>query len=860
MLKTIFEKKHSDGRISLPIRSVLIIPFLFQVILAVGVIGWLSIRNARRAVNDISEHLRKDISSHIEEKLEGFLSTPHLLNELNSNAIALEQIDYQNLLEVHRHFYQQADQFEDIQSIFLALENGFFIGNGSFDNNRHQIMISDRTNNGSIRFYDINSQGEAGELLKEVPNFDTKNRPWYRVAIEADQSVWGDVFTYHAYPLMAIPAIKPLYNSEGNFFGLLGNNYFLTQISEYLSSLDIGLNGQAFIIERTGMLIASSTLPEPFNIEEGILHRINIADIQDPIVQSMVDRILESHTDFERIPQSKQYDFWSGDEKYFLGVSPYSDEWGLDWLVLIVIPESDFLAQIIAHKKLTILISIVAVCLAILLALLTSRWISKPILQLSEKTHKIAKDLTSSRLYAGKYVNLDRKLGETLLREISNLSNSFVSMIDTLDRTLLELENSNLLLEQKVEQRTEEIKRALDHESTLIRITDSVRESLSEDNILKTVVREIALAFHVPYCSTGIYNLSSQTSKIAHEYTDNFYSYLGHSIDMGNFPYRYNQLKKFQYILACEINDRSEHGSTAGLMLPISDRMAIYGDIYILADSERVFSESEIRLAQQIASQCAIAIRQARLYRASQVRAEELDTLHTLKDDFLSTVSHELRSPMSSIKMAAEMLEVSLNKQGYLSESSHPVSRYLNILQAESDREICLINDLLDLARLDDDSFSLNIKEVYPSQLIFDISESFSERARTQHQILKIDIPDNLPIIHTDAHYLQRILAELLHNACKYTPQDERIEVSVRKIMDNLCIRVSNTGVSISQAQCDLVFNKFYRIPNNDPWKHGGTGLGLALVKKIADTLKIDIAVECINGEFSFSLIFDLTN
>jgi signal transduction histidine kinase len=113
-----------------------------------------------------------------------------------------------------------------------------------------------------------------------------------------------------------------------------------------------------------------------------------------------------------------------------------------------------------------------------------------------------------------------------------------------------------------------------------------------------------------------------------------------------------------------------------------------------------------------------------------------------------------------------------------------------------------------------------------------------------QNQQFNLDIPTQMPSVHTDASALERILTELLHNACKYTPANETISLVVQVLELTVLISVSNSGVEIPEGERDRIFDKFYRIPNNDPWKYGGTGLGLALVKKLVERLQGRIWVE----------------
>ncbi|HEY9894101.1 MAG TPA: CHASE2 domain-containing protein, partial [Candidatus Sericytochromatia bacterium] len=139
----------------------------------------------------------------------------------------------------------------------------------------------------------------------------------------------------------------------------------------------------------------------------------------------------------------------------------------------------------------------------------------------------------------------------------------------------------------------------------------------------------------------------------------------------------------------------------------------------------------------------------------------ELQRVGQLKDDFLSTVSHELRSPMTNIKMAIEMLKISRSKEA--------TDRYLQILQNECARETDLINDLLDLQRLEAGAQTYTPEAIDLSDWLPPILQSFSQRAETQQQSLQMDLPPQLPALISDQPSLERIVVELVNNACKYT-------------------------------------------------------------------------------------------
>ncbi|MEW5857623.1 MAG: ATP-binding protein [Cyanobacteriota bacterium] len=426
----------------------------------------------------------------------------------------------------------------------------------------------------------------------------------------------------------------------------------------------------------------------------------------------------------------------------------------------------------------------------------------------------------------------------------------------------VELLELNAKLEEQVEQRTAQLQQALSFESLLQRITDKVRDSLDEGQILQTAVQELGVGLGIEYCDAGIYNADQTLVSIAYKYDQTQTSTQGQVGEIDPVrPVIYPSLLRGEASQFCAIApDWVLHSSSqlASLACPIYDDQGILGDLWLFRQKEGSFSNLEIRLVQQVANHCAIAMRQSRLYQAAQLQVQELERLNQLKDDFLSTVSHELRTPMSSIKMATQMLEISLEPLGVFASDSNLINRYFKILQEEGQREISLINDLLDMTRLDSGTEPLNLTDdVILEFYIPHIAEPFIERTRNQQQELEIKIPENLPSLTTDLSYLERILTELLHNAWKYTPPGETITLSAQATPTGLEILVSNSGVEIPADECDRIFDKFYRIPNNDPWKHGGTGLGLALVKKFADQLGIRISVESSYGQTTFILKFE---
>jgi PAS domain S-box-containing protein len=436
------------------------------------------------------------------------------------------------------------------------------------------------------------------------------------------------------------------------------------------------------------------------------------------------------------------------------------------------------------------------------------------------------------------------------LREVATQVGSAIKQA----RLYSQVQQLNTDLEQQVAQRTQQLQTALDFEATLKRITDRVRDSLDVNQIMETAVKELTAALTAKGSNAALYDLEQGTSTIYYEYNSSGPAYQGRVSHMEAFPEVYDQLLNGQYFQFCSMEPNPERGHVAMLACPILDDRGVLGDLWLINGRDYGFRDIEIRLVQQVANQCAIAIRQARLYQAAQTQVEELERLNTLKDDFLSTVSHELRTPVTSMKVALQLLGVTLNQeldlsadQGKPKAEQSRISRYFHILQEECEREISLINDLLDLQRLDVGNHPLQTEPIRLEQWLSTWTNSFITRAKSRNQVLELKTAPTLPVMYTDLASLERVLAELLNNACKYTPPGERITLQVVPCTQGghhqVQLALTNTGVTIPPDEQARIFDKFYRVPSADPWKQGGTGLGLALVKKLVHYLGGDIAV-----------------
>ncbi|WP_448570668.1 ATP-binding protein, partial [Trichothermofontia sp.] len=259
--------------------------------------------------------------------------------------------------------------------------------------------------------------------------------------MKAGKPVWGEIFTYHAYPQVTLPSSVPVWDANGQLMGVLGNNIFLTSISDFLRTLEVGKTGQTFIIDDAGFIVASSTLPQPFTVQDGKAQRIAAAEAPDPLLRSSTEYLLAHFQDLNHIQTPQQLDFTLAGQRQFLQVMPFRDNQGSSWLIVIVVPEADFMAEINRNTQRTIGLCVLALGGAIALGVVTSGLIVRPIQRLDRASQAIATG------------QLEQTVQIQGIQELESLAQSFNQMSKQLQSFFEELED-------RVEQRTYELRKA----------------------------------------------------------------------------------------------------------------------------------------------------------------------------------------------------------------------------------------------------------------------------------------------------------------------------------------------------------------------------------------------------------------
>lgn len=437
-------KKVQHSR-SIPLRLILITPFVVQIFAAVGITSYLTIRNGQKAVNDVATQLQTEISERVTQHLTTYLATPHLINRINVDAVRLGKLDLEDLPSVERHIYFQHIQFaSNIAIIFANLKKDITgVTNMPGSTNKVWLFASSHSTPYQSSRYLIDNEGNRLNSVETSP-YDITTRSWYRKGLTTTQPGWSEVFPSGGNGELTINAYHPVFDKNNQQLGIFSVNVNLLAISKFLQSLSVGKSGKIFIVGRDGMLVASSQKdPLVFLIDKDYygrnkFQRINPQRTNDILINQAGKYLISKLGGFGDIDSKQQLEFTKDGQRNFLQVLPFKDKYGLDWLVVVMIPESDFMEQINANTRTTIFMCFLALTIAIISSVYTSQWILKPIIRLNIASQEIIKG------------NLNQQIQSESIQEFNKLGQVFNDMSS-------QLQSSFHTLEQRVEERTTEL-------------------------------------------------------------------------------------------------------------------------------------------------------------------------------------------------------------------------------------------------------------------------------------------------------------------------------------------------------------------------------------------------------------------
>ncbi|MDJ0517639.1 MAG: ATP-binding protein [Trichodesmium sp. MO_231.B1] len=419
------------------LRIVFVLPIVLQIMVAVGLTGWLSLRNGQKAVNNVANQLLREVTTRVDEHLESYLKIPPFINQINRDALLLNNLDIDNLISWRPYLFQQTQLFNEVSSIGFGSEKGEVIWVLRLNENSLELGISDEFSNGQLQEYLLDNQGNIAKLPIGEYDYDPRTRPWYQAAIKTGIPTWSKIYPWisgdGSISNLGIAHVLPYYDKKSIRQGVLSVDLSLEKISNFLQNLKIGKSGKIFIVERSGLMVATSTSEVLFTTEANgkKLQRLKFSESSEPLIKAAAKYLQKRFLGLTHINQSKQLSFEFNHQRNFLEIKPVKYGIGIDWLIVVVVPEADFMEEINIQRRNTIFLCLGALGLAITGGILTSRWVIKPILRLNKAAKAFAKG------------NWQQKVEVKHSDELGELAHSFNTMAVQLEESFNTLETKN---------------------------------------------------------------------------------------------------------------------------------------------------------------------------------------------------------------------------------------------------------------------------------------------------------------------------------------------------------------------------------------------------------------------------------
>lgn len=421
-----------------PLRLVLTVPFVTLISATVGIVGFLSFQNGQAAVNQVATELRNQISDRLIQHLHSYLDQPNFVNQVNANSIRQFKT-----INIETFLWRQLQLFPSLNTIYYGTEKGEQFSARRDSANTFSVAVRQAETKWEYRRYLVDLTGKPYKFVSAVNTFDPRQRPWYKAA-SSSQPAWSAIYTDLVSQELAITAIQPVYDSLGKLEGVLGSDLFLGELQNFLAKLKVGKTGKTFILERSGDLVSISTRDrilinsqsnsQPKTSSEN--QRIKATESDNPTVSSTSAYLLQKFGSWERIYGAQSLDFDLNGTKQFVQVIPFRDRQSIFWLIVVVVPESDFMERINQNTQITILFCLTALIASLGISILIVRWITKPILQLN----RAAKELIQGRW--AEIESSDR------FDELGELTDSFRQMAEKMKESFSTLQQKNELMEK----------------------------------------------------------------------------------------------------------------------------------------------------------------------------------------------------------------------------------------------------------------------------------------------------------------------------------------------------------------------------------------------------------------------------
>ncbi|WP_235528888.1 PAS domain S-box protein [Cylindrospermopsis sp. CR12] len=907
----------------IPLKILLSIFYLIPIITSVAVVSYVSYRTGEESVNELTNELMTSTTERVRDHLNKYLQIPQRIVAINRQGIENSYLIPENWEALRLYFFSQLKVYKTPAAIYFGGANGTYIVSGQDE----MGIISPKNSYlgggthpsylGQRRVYIVNEQGKYVKIIPgQTKPFTPINLPWFKTALNQNKQTWTPIYPYLYIPTAIISAFSPVYRNN-KFIGVVGCDLALTHVSLHLQKLQFSPSGKLFIIERSGDIIATSTNEKPFikivkdnNTDRNVkLTRLSATKSSNPIISKTAKVLFQRWGDLHKIREATSFKFnGSNNQRYFSHIYPYQDEYGLDWLIVAVLPESDFLDKIHTNFHRTSIFLAITLFIFAGLSMVLTHWIIQPIKDLNTAAKKLRKDRFDSL-----DLDLDLKLKSILNRrdEVGQLGESFQAMAGELALSFIRVKTA---LQESQDKFTKIFRSSPDP----IVITDRVQNIFLDVNpsfLHLTGYSEMEVINHgveglcLPCDSQKLLLVRKKLENQGHIHNLEF-DWLTKSGEVKTSLVSSERILingRDCVISVCkDITDRKKaeenlrqseerfrtafENAGSGMALVSLNGYFIRVNrslCQILGyDSPDLLTKkvTEIIAGEELSKDFDLAyqflsgqitnyqVEKSCLHKSGKIiwvllnvsllcdingnplhfiwQIQDISERHEveqLKNEFVSVVSHEVRTPLTAIKGALEILAT-----GILVDEPQEAEQMLKIAVSNSERLLRLVNNILNLEMLDSGKMKLNLELCDINIMVKQAMETVGPIAQQKSIEISYNTLDvaNIEIL-ADEETIVQVLTNLLSNSIKFSHAGTKVEIYATMGDKEIIVAVKDYGKGIPSYKLETIFERFEQVDISDSRQKGGTGLGLAICKNIVEKHQGKIWVESILGSGS---------
>jgi serine phosphatase RsbU (regulator of sigma subunit) len=380
----------------------------------------LGYETGQRTANDLADQNMRQIHKRIESHLNQLMDLPPAIDRLNGLRLAEGILALNDPARSRKLVYETLRTFPDVSSIVLGSANGEVMWIIRYPGEKTYEYAIKASPAGQMEEYAMGEDGEIGAAPLRGYAFNTVGRPWYKAAIEADGPTWGNVYVWvrgGKGETLGVSYVEPYKDNSGKTLGVINCELTLADISAFLKRLEIGKTGKAFIMERDGSLVATS---EGLNCMKDGTARLPAAEASDPEIAQATKELPGTIGPLGTISGMQRGHATLNGAPTQMVVSSFKNRRNLDWLIVTLVPDSDFLADVEASRRQSMAIAGVAMAGALVVGIWMALWLARPILAVVKHAEKVGGG------------DLEARILRKDNREMSQLSQALNEMADGL--------------------------------------------------------------------------------------------------------------------------------------------------------------------------------------------------------------------------------------------------------------------------------------------------------------------------------------------------------------------------------------------------------------------------------------------